>query len=53
MNMNTTGKVDFHLHSWASNVTDYYAANSLSIPESYSDPIKLHAMLKACSRPLH
>ncbi len=47
MNINTTGKVDFHLHSWASNVTDYYAANSLSIPESYSDPIKLHAMLKA------
>ncbi len=47
MIVNAIGKVDFHLHSWASNVTDYYAANSLSIPESYSDPIKLHAMLKA------
>ena len=42
----TTGRVDFHLHSYASNVTDYYAANSFAIPESYSDPIKLHHMLK-------
>ena len=33
------GKVDFHLHSYASNVTDYYAANTFAIPESYSDPI--------------
>jgi glycosyltransferase involved in cell wall biosynthesis len=41
-----TAKVDFHLHSHASNVTDYYAANAFSIPESYSDPIKLHALLK-------
>ena len=41
------GKVDFHLHSHASNVTDYYAANVFSIPESYSDPHKLYAMLKA------
>jgi glycosyltransferase involved in cell wall biosynthesis len=40
------GRVDFHLHSYASNVTDYYAANSFSIPESYSDPIKLHHALK-------
>lgn len=39
-------RVDFHLHSYASNVTDYYAANSFSIPESYSDPIKLYHMLK-------
>ncbi len=39
-------RVDFHLHSYASNVTDYYAANSFSIPESYSDPIKLHNMLR-------
>ena len=41
-----TGRIDFHLHSYASNVTDYYAANSLAIPESYSDPIKLYHMLK-------
>jgi hypothetical protein len=40
------GKVDFHLHSYASNVTDYYAANALSLPESYSDPMKLHSLLK-------
>ena len=40
------GRVDFHLHSYASNVTDYYAANSFSIPESYSDPIKLYHALK-------
>ena len=39
-------RVDFHLHSYASNVTDYYAANSFSIPESYSDPIKLYETLK-------
>ena len=38
--------MDFHLHSYASNVTDYYAANSFSIPESYSDPIKLYHLLK-------
>ena len=41
-----TGRIDFHLHSYASNVTDYFAANSFSIPESYSDPIKLHRELK-------
>jgi len=40
------GKVDFHLHSYASNVTDYYAANSFAIPESYSDPVALYHMLK-------
>ena len=40
------GKVDFHLHSYASNLTDYYAANAFGIPESYSDPLKLHPMLK-------
>lgn len=39
-------KVDLHLHSYASNVTDYYAANAFAIPESYSDPIKLHRLLK-------
>jgi glycosyltransferase involved in cell wall biosynthesis len=33
------GKVDFHLHSHASNVTDYYAANTFAIPESWSDPV--------------
>jgi glycosyltransferase involved in cell wall biosynthesis len=27
-------------------VTDYYAANALSLPESYSDPKKLYALLK-------
>jgi glycosyltransferase involved in cell wall biosynthesis len=41
------GRVDLHLHSHASNVTDYYAANHFSIPESYSDPIALHRLLKA------
>ncbi|MBP8296846.1 MAG: glycosyltransferase [Burkholderiales bacterium] len=46
MSEGTTGRIDFHLHSYASNVTDYYAANSLAIPESYSDPIKLYHMLK-------
>ncbi len=42
----STGRVDFHLHSRASNVTDYYAANALSIPESYSEPLELYGMLK-------
>ncbi len=41
------GRIDFHLHSYASNVTDYYASNSLSIPESYSDPIETYRTLKA------
>ncbi len=40
------GRVDFHLHSYASNVTDYYAANAFSIPESYSEPIKVYRLLK-------
>src|SRR5215831_19022699 len=40
------GKIDFHLHSYASNVTDYYAANAFSIPESHSDPMDLHPLLK-------
>ncbi len=40
------GKIDFHLHSYASNTTDYYAANRFAIPESYSDPLKLHRTLK-------
>ncbi|MGO8997013.1 MAG: glycosyltransferase [Polyangiaceae bacterium] len=43
---NLRGKIDFHLHSRASNVTDYYAANALSIPESYSDPRELYDLLK-------
>ncbi|MBI1382374.1 MAG: glycosyltransferase [Planctomycetaceae bacterium] len=42
-----TGKVDLHLHSYASNVTDYYAANRFAIPESYSDPFELYHRLKA------
>jgi glycosyltransferase involved in cell wall biosynthesis len=41
------GRVDLHLHSYASNVTTYYAANVFSIPESYSDPLKLYQQLKA------
>lgn len=41
-----TGRVDLHLHSYASNQTTYYAANAFSIPESYSDPLKLYALLK-------
>src|SRR5262245_61775286 len=43
---NATGRIDFHLHSYASNVTDYYAANAFAIPESYSDPISLYWLLK-------
>src|SRR5499425_688613 len=43
---NATEKVDFHLPSYASNITDYYAANAFAIPESYSDPLKLHPLLK-------
>ena len=43
---NATGRVDFHLHSYASNVTDYYAANAFAIPESYSDPLALYPLLK-------
>ncbi|MFO0691545.1 MAG: glycosyltransferase [Myxococcota bacterium] len=41
------GRIDFHLHSYASNVTDYYTSNSLSIPESYSDPIETYHLLKS------
>ena len=40
-------RVDFHIHSYASNVTDYYASNSLAIPESYSDPLENYRLLKA------
>src|SRR5690242_16239639 len=43
---NATGKIDFHLHSYASNVTDYYAANAFAIPESHSDPLALYPLLK-------
>src|SRR5262249_45053126 len=38
--------IDFHLHSYASNVTDYYAANAFGLPESHSDPLKLYPLLK-------
>ena len=41
------GRLDFHLHSYASNDTTYYAANAFSIPESYSDPLRLYALLKS------
>ncbi len=40
-------RIDFHLHSFASNSTDYYAANNFAIPESYSDPFRLWRELKA------
>jgi glycosyltransferase involved in cell wall biosynthesis len=40
-------RVDFHIHSYASNITDYYASNSLAIPESYSDPLENYRLLKA------
>jgi hypothetical protein len=30
-------KVDLHLHSYASNETDYYTAQTFKIPESYSN----------------
>src|SRR5499426_4292527 len=43
---NATGKIDFHLHSHASNVTEYYAANAFAIPESHSDPLALYPLLK-------
>jgi glycosyltransferase involved in cell wall biosynthesis len=39
-------RVDLHLHSYASNVTDYYTANIFSIPESYSDPIENYHLLR-------
>lgn len=47
--MTSHGKIhrlDFHLHSYASNLTDYYAANTFAIPESYSEPLELYATLK-------
>jgi glycosyltransferase involved in cell wall biosynthesis/predicted metal-dependent phosphoesterase TrpH len=40
------GKVDLHIHSLASNVTDYYTANMFAIPESYSDPVATWHELK-------
>lgn len=43
---NLTARVDLHLHSYASNVTDYYAANIFSLPESYSRPMDLYRALK-------
>lgn len=46
-NAGRRARVDFHIHSYASNTTDYYASNSLSIPESYSDPIENYHLLKA------
>jgi glycosyltransferase involved in cell wall biosynthesis len=39
-------KVDLHLHSYASNETDYYTAQTFKIPESYSNPIKTYWKLK-------
>jgi glycosyltransferase involved in cell wall biosynthesis len=46
VNASHVGRLDLHLHSYASNVTDYYAANALAIPESYSDPLTLHRLLQ-------
>lgn len=40
-------KIDLHLHSYASNETDYYTAQTFKIPESYSDPIKTYWKLKS------
>ncbi|MEM7205698.1 MAG: glycosyltransferase [Planctomycetota bacterium] len=41
------GKIDFHIHSYASNVTSYYAANKFALPESFSDPVATYHVLKA------
>lgn len=46
MNETNRVKVDLHIHSCASNITDYYTANLLSIPESYSDPVESYRELK-------
>jgi glycosyltransferase involved in cell wall biosynthesis len=46
MNEVDIGRVDLHIHSCASNVTDYYTANLLAIPESYSDPVETYHELK-------
>jgi glycosyltransferase involved in cell wall biosynthesis len=40
-------RVDLHLHSAASNSTDYFAANAFAIPESWSDPLALYDLLKS------
>ena len=44
--------VDLHLHSHASNTTDYYMVNTLHIPESYSNPIQTYWQLKKKGRTL-
>jgi glycosyltransferase involved in cell wall biosynthesis len=41
-----SGRVDLHIHTCASNVTDYYTANLLAIPESYSDPLESYQELR-------
>ncbi|MBL8514058.1 MAG: hypothetical protein JNJ55_08690, partial [Betaproteobacteria bacterium] len=46
MHPDNWSRVDLHLHSHASNVTDYYAANRFAIPESYSEPRVLYRLLK-------
>src|SRR5262245_46313776 len=46
MNEQPLARVDLHLHSYASNVTMFYAANMFSIPESYSEPRKLYDLLR-------
>jgi glycosyltransferase involved in cell wall biosynthesis len=46
MNEVDSGRVDLHIHSCASNVTDYYTANLLAIPESYPDPVETYHELK-------
>ncbi len=47
VNNTNVSKIDLHLHSYASNVTDYYTTNLLSIPESYSDPVETYWILKS------
>lgn len=47
-----SARIDFHIHSRASNVTDYYTSNALSIPESYSDPVATYHNLRAAGMDL-
>lgn len=46
VNDQAAGRVDLHIHSHASNVTDYYTANLLGFPESYSDPVETYHELR-------
>jgi glycosyltransferase involved in cell wall biosynthesis len=46
MSQQQPSRIDFHLHSYASNVTSYYVSNAFAIPESYSEPMKLYRLLR-------